>query len=536
MLNTSEGQWEASYMEDTSQKQVQLLKSYEDTGDFEKLRDLSLRLLASNPKDGYILTRLVIAYYEFVYTHEEEFLEACKKAIKYADACDKACVFNYMALFYVYKGDLTEAENYHKEVLNLYPNNAFYVASYAETLGLMGKKEEYEQTIKRALKIDSENYYVWEKQFRVYRYGNFYNDQEAEKKFLEKMVSLAVEPFKTNVYLGDYHKNYNELDKAYDYYTKALMINPKSKCMDLEHKLIEVKREKEANILNQELDKELYPKTVEELRTLYTISERTSNYKKLDNYCRILMKGDIKSPGLLLIAAKAAYASKRYKSCIKICEEALKTKAKEHVYIYLGASYLNLHELENAHLYLKKGLDFDPRNRHSIVCYSYCMAKMGDLEQALAFIEGTIHFRLKDIYILDNWYRIIYEFANDFEREIAAIDKIKQREDVLKLKSQALLYKTITYEKYGKLDQALKYINRHTKMYTPCLICRGIKTRISTRLMFGNVKTGILNILGREKDNEGDSVKSNTKGEKPTLRTYLLPDREYIQIEYTEKP
>jgi len=475
-------------------EQINAIQFYSNSGNYEKLKDACLALLASDPHNPYALDGLMTAYYYNLDHHEKDFLETSKKCLLHVSEPNaKARIFDILTSYYIIKHNFGQAKKHISEALLLCPNNALYIARNAKVSAFSGNKVEFEVLIKTAFSIEPNNYYVLYEKFDAYY--SLYNDKDMEKALIEKMLPLSPDPFAMNMTIANHHYKFREFEEAYDFFVKAVLINPNMESLnsilqDLEHRI-------EEEFLIKEFEKGLNQDNALELTNLWRNASETQNFHALLYFCQKLDGLGISNPGFLYAYAKSAWACKQLHLCESICKRAaLHPTTKGHVQYIWGCCYYSMKNYEKAYPHLKNALDINPRQLLNFIYLVRCLAEMGKLEEALTCVEYGNFFHKESLEVLHSLYIILYKFSDDFNREIESLEKLEKRMIAANNENfcQIQLYNAMTCEKYEKFDLAHIFLKD-----LKCVESIKLKHRIESRRKKSNGRTSIFSIFKRKK-------------------------------------
>lgn len=486
---------------DVINQKIDLINYYDNSGNYKKQLQVCREILVENPTSVFALKSMAGAYYEL--NLNEEFLETCLEALKYAiNPSDKAYLFDLLAAKYSFERDYEKAIGYHKEVIENNPNKAEYLSSYAKTLFYLGRKSEADKLMAEALNMDPNNMHILIDQYVVIH--DQYNDREKEQELLTKMLKLSTDPFRMNIYLGNFHMKYYEYEDAYDYYIKAVLINPNFE--DLNMIIIECENQIRLENLNQELFAELH----EEKRKKILSYIEQNNYKDLQELCNELLKNDQNNITALWYKAVAAECQQRYYTSKYIYLELMGTKMQDYTYEGLGRVYFNLGKFKKAIIYLKKAIEFDPRNIYTQYYYMRCLAEVGEVGEALTFMESSVYYATNVNKILACRFIIQYKFKDSLEDELETLKRLEiSNVNSPQFMPQLYMYYALTYEKYGQFSKALDKVNEMMKLGVNNIELQKIYKRIQKSGRNGGLHGRI-------------RIFSIIKGKKSGRRTYPL--------------
>lgn len=473
--------------------QINTIQFYFNSGNYQKLKDECLKLLSSDPTNPYALDGLVTAYYYDLDNHENDFLETSEKCLIYiSEPNARARIFHVITSYYVIKDNLNQAKKHIDEALSLCPNNALYIAKNARIMASLGNKTEFEVLINTAFSIEPNNYYVLYEKFEAYYC--LYNDKDAERALLEKMLPLSPDSFTMNMTIANHHYKFREFKEAYDFFVKAMLINPNSESLnsilqDLEHRI-------EEEFLIKEFEKDLNQDNAIELTNLWRNASETQTFHALLHFCQKLDSLGISNPGFLYAYAKSAWACKQLHLCESICKRAARHPSiRGHIQYIWGCCCYSMKNYEKAYPHLKNALDINPRQLSNFIYLIRSLAETGKLEEALTCIEQGNFFHKESLEVLHSLYIILYKFSEDFQMEIETLKKLENRMTTTNNESfcQIQLYNAMTYEKYEKFDLAHIFLKD-----LKCVESIKLKHRIENRGKRLNGRTSIFSIFKRK--------------------------------------
>jgi len=436
---------------------------YADTNNYGKLKDMCLKLLGSNPKDTYLTTKLVYAYYNLVTVHgiseyEEVFLQTCEDGLLYtSDPLSRAYILDYLTLFWQFVKDYVKAEMYSKEALALDPNNAMIIARHAASLAYLGDRKTFEKMAEQALSIDPNCDCTLMMIFDVYH--QLYNEKDMEKNLIEKILPLDDDPFRVNWRIADHHWKYGEYEEAYEFYIKAVQIQPNNE--RLQQQLLYVEEVLDVFSIQSELAKELKPEDAVIFTSLLDESDGCKCEEML-SFCKNIDYSVKDDPRFIYIYANATLVDKEnFDLCEELCKRILQhPKIGKRASVVLGCNYYNMKEYEKAYPYMKAWNERNPSRVSTRQYLAHCLAEMGRVGESLACLEYGLYLSINNLYILEFWYTILYRYTDNLDDELAMLERTEQvmlsRDfaDFCPIK----LYKAMTYEKYEQFDNALTYL------------------------------------------------------------------------------
>ena len=205
---------------------------YFNSKNYENVCKYCLEALEYDPHNGSVLATLTHAYFEVLnFDNEREFalfIETAEKALMHLKpaARSRAVVLNLLGIGYRRRDSYDKAAEYFKQAVETKSHSGEFLGNYAEAIAHLGRVDEAETLLNRAEELSPQDYYTLQAKSNFLE--EFRRDRKAEEETLSRLLPLSTDPQRTYYRIARFHRKYGEFQEAYDYYVKALLVNPKN--------------------------------------------------------------------------------------------------------------------------------------------------------------------------------------------------------------------------------------------------------------------------------------------------------------------
>ncbi|MDR1245630.1 MAG: hypothetical protein LBK57_01215 [Clostridiales Family XIII bacterium] len=207
---------------DEYEKKLELIRYYNASRNYDRLRLACLDALKDNPRDSWLLIKLSYAYYEL--DMFDECADVCRDIIACGVSPYVLYAYDMMSSIYADLNDPVKSEEYAKKAVDGDPNDADLLVQYAWRIANNGRLDEALEVLARAEAINPKSSIVLFYKNQIYHY--YLRDREAEFEILARLTAVSNDPYRLNLALGNFYYKYKEFAEAHSHYTKAVAVKP----------------------------------------------------------------------------------------------------------------------------------------------------------------------------------------------------------------------------------------------------------------------------------------------------------------------